>query len=170
MALYLGIPSNSGIDWGSFEWFKIVKNLETWLRSSCQSHRSLPVFTIGGPRQNMGPLDGLVYLVGYRSDSVIDRVGAPASSNINAGQTTIFQNGMLSEVYVNPLSTYGIAATIYHELLHNKFQNIINIHNTPDGNFTSATAPYTDGGPSDADQRLMCKALQSSSTQFQGGF
>jgi hypothetical protein len=77
---------------------------------------------------------------------------------------------MISEVYVNFMHAYGIAATIYHELLHNKFRLSVNIHNLA-GNFMTATAPYSLGGPSKEDQEQMCKALfQERARQFQGGF
>jgi hypothetical protein len=103
---------------------------------------------------------------------VIARVGAPASSDLATGRTSGWQGQLISEVYVNNRAAYPIAATIYHELLHNRFNLAVNIHGTADGNFTSATAPFNEGGPSAADQRLMCQALQELllAGQFQGGY
>ncbi|HEY2014675.1 MAG TPA: hypothetical protein VGH38_14290 [Bryobacteraceae bacterium] len=171
MTLYLGIARNSGIDWTDFPWFAIVNYLTDWLNSCCgDGGDPVRVLTVNQPQSRMTTSDGLVYLVGYPSDSVVSRVGAPASGDLHVGQTSALGGEMISEVYVNIMHEYGIAATIYHELLHNKFRLSIDIHRTPDGNFTSATAPYSLGGPSDADQGLMCRALQEKSRQFQGGF
>ena len=167
MTVFLGIPPNSGIDWTGFSWFPIRNDLEKWIRASCPENSTVRVITTNRVHP-MSLFDGLVYLVGHRSDSIIARAGAPESSNLTAGQTSLHRDGWISEVYVNPLSAYGIAATIFHELLHNKFQNLVNIHATPDGNFTTATAPYSLGGPSDADQNLMCRALKEQSKQYQG--
>jgi hypothetical protein len=167
--LYLGIPPASGIDWGAFPSFAIQRFLQTWLSSCCVAPTHVRVnFT--NRRPNATLLDGIVYLVGQRSDSIIARVKAPESSNLTAGQTSIKDGGMLSEVYVNPLSVYGTAATIYHELLHNKLGIGFNVHGTEGGNFTTATAPYSEGGPSAADQKLMCHALSSPMRQYEGGF
>lgn len=168
MTLYLGIPSDSGIDWGGFHSYAIQKNLVTWL-SSC-GVGPVSVKIVGQAQPQMTPSDGLVYLLGDPSDSVVSRVGAPESVELHIGQTSALRGEMISEVYVNPLHDYGISATIYHELLHNKFRLAVDIHRTADGNFTSAVAPYTEGGPSDGDQRLMAQALQQNARQFQGGF
>ncbi len=170
MRLYLGIPPASGIDWGSFAWFSIRNYLLTWLRSCCRAHSDTSVFTIG-THHNMGATDGLVYIVGDQSNSVVWRLGAPESGNLDAGETSSLNGEMLSEVYVNPSSSaYATAANIYHELLHNKFRLSVDIHATPDGNFTSAIAPYDLGGPSAADQSLMCDALSERARQCQAGF
>ncbi len=169
MALYLGIPDRSGIYWASFPWWDIRNYLLSWLGSCCGDPKPVSVRTVGAPPR-LGPLDALVYLVGYWSDSVAARVGAPQSAEIRAGMTTSLNGDMISEVYVNALKPYGVAATVYHELLHNKFRLAVDIHRTPDGNFTSATAPYWEGGPSGADQALMCQALALPSRQFVGGF
>lgn len=171
MTLYLGIPPKSGIDWGNFNWYKIRRDLIAWLGSCCSEHAKTRVYTTN-QRQKMSDYDGLVYLVGHRSDGVVARVGAAASPNLALGQTTIYNGGIISEVYINPLSTYGIAATIYHELLHNKLTDFgysSRVH-AAGGNFTTATAPYSTGGPDEIDQKLMCEALSSRSKQYQGGF
>jgi len=170
MALYLAIPGNSGINWTSFPWFAIVNYLKSWLSSCCDDHNPYPVYTVNKPQPQMTLYDGLVYLVGDPSDSVVSRVGAPASGDLHVGQTSYLNGQMISEVYVNIMRDYGVAATIYHELLHNKFRLSVDIHRTADGNFTCATAPYSLGGPSDADQALMCQALQERARQFQSGF
>ncbi|SRR5579871_1183084 len=168
MTLYLGIPEDSGIDWTSFHSYAIQQNLTTWL-SSC-GVGPVSVKIVGKPQPQMTPADGLVYLVGYNSDSIVSRVGAPESSELRAGQTSGLRGEMISEVYVNPMRDYEISATIYHELLHNKFRLAVDIHRTADANFTSAVAPFFDGGPFKADQELMAQALQQNSRQFQGGF
>ncbi len=170
MRLYLGIPPASGINWGSFPWFAIRNYLLTWLRSCCRAHSDTSVFTIG-THHNMGAMDGLVYLVGDQSNSVVWRLGAPESGNLDAGETSSLNGEMISEVYVNAsFDAYPIAANVFHELLHNKFRLSINIHNTPGGNFTNSIAPYDSDGPSDADQQLMCAALSESARQCQVGF
>ena len=181
MDLYLGIPSGSGIDYSSFGWYDIAGYLQKWLSSCCVSvhggagYRPVHVRTIGKPH-TMTPWDGLVYLVGDWGDSIIDRVGAvgTADTGLRAGRTAAFYHGgktseMISEVYVNAHSTYAIAATIFHELLHNKFRLLYDIHGTP-GNFTSASAPFDTKGPNEFDRKLMCAALPLPAIQFQGGF
>jgi hypothetical protein len=173
VTLYLGIPLKSGIDWGSFGYFEIRGYLDSWLTAACGPGQSVRVFTTNR-RHYLSKSDALVYLVGNYDDSVISRVGAPESNELRAGATSIMSRGsdpgMISEVYVNILSNYGAAATVYHELLHNKFQNYLrNIHATSDGNFTSAVAPYSLGGPSAADQALMREALAQESSQCQAG-
>jgi hypothetical protein len=169
MTLYLGIPPNSGIDWSGFPSYRIQHLLQTWLSACCGVSKTVRV-SFTNKRPNATTQDGIVYLIGHRSDSIIARVKAPESSNLTAGQTSTKEGGMLSEVYVNPLSPYGIAATIYHELLHNKLGLHFNVHGTEGGNFTTATAPYSEGGPSAADQKLMCRALSSPVRQYEGGF
>jgi hypothetical protein len=174
VTLYLGIPPKSGIDWNHFQYFAIDRYLRSWLGSCCQQHASTRVFTTD-KRHPMTAQDGLVYLVGDRTDSVIARLGAAESPNLDIGQTSIKYGsdaGMISEVYLNPFGTsYAAAATIYHELLHNKFQIFfVNVHATDGGNFTAANAPYSLGGPSAADQNLMCRALSATAPQCQAGF
>jgi hypothetical protein len=169
MTLYLGIPPASGIDWGYFAWYSVKAFLLSWLRSCCDDHSQTGVVTIGN-HHGMGARDGLVYLLGDQSDSVIARLGANPSPNLDAGQTTARGRAMLSEVYVNASTTYATAANVYHELLHNKFRLSIDIHQTPGGNFTNSIAPYDDGGPSDADVSLMCQALSETAFQCQDGF
>jgi hypothetical protein len=174
MTLFLGIPPKSGIDWNHFPYFAIDHYLRGWLGSCCGQHTGIRIVTTD-KRHVMTPQDGLVYLVGDRTDSVIARVGAAESPNFDIGQTSIKYGsdaGMISEVYVNPFGTsYAAAATVYHELLHNKFQIFfVDVHATAGGNFTTATAPYDLGGPSAADQDLMCRALSATATQCQAGF
>ena len=174
MTLFLGIPPKSGIDWNHFPYFAIHNYLRSWLSSCCEKHAGTRIFTTN-KRHPMTAQDGLVYLVGDRTDSVIARVGAVESPNFDIGQTSIKYGsdaGMISEVYLNPFSgPYAAAATVYHELLHNKFQIFfVNVHATDGGNFTTATAPYDLGGPSAADQNLMCRALSATAPQCQAGF
>ena len=173
MRLYLGIPPAANIDWNHWRPFVLQKQLRDWLRATSPEHAATDVWIIG-QRHSMGPQDGLVYLVDSRHESVISRLAAPESPNLDIGQTSMISGedgGMISEVYLNGLSDYGLAATVYHELLHNKFQNyFFNVHGLADGNFTSATAPYSLGGPSDADQVLMSRALSQHARQCQGGF
>jgi hypothetical protein len=172
MVLYLGIPQNSGIDQKSFHYRQIWDLLSGWLNSCCGQVRPVIINMVNKPMPEMTRFDALVYLVGDPVASVIARVGAPQSSDLATGRTSGWQGQLISEVYVNNRAAYPIAATIYHELLHNKFNLAVNIHSTADGNFTSATAPFNEGGPSAADQRLMCQALQELplAGQFQGGF
>jgi hypothetical protein len=173
MRLYLGIPPGANIDWNNFLPFVLQNQLRAWLRATSPEHAATDVWIIGR-RHNMGPQDGLVYLVDSRQESVISRLAAPESADFDIGQTSMLSGedgGMISEVYLNGLTKYGLAATVYHELLHNKFQNyFFNVHGLADGNFTSATSPYFDGGPSDADQALMSRALRQHSPQCQRGF
>lgn len=99
MALYLGIPDASGINWDRFPHLAIVHHLEGWLGSCCGAANPVRVFTVGKPGpgwrsgsrdllSQMTPLDGLVYLVGDFGDSVIARVGAPESSDLHIGSTS----------------------------------------------------------------------------------
>lgn len=174
MTLFLGIPPKSGIDWNHFPYFAIDRYLRTWLNSCCSQHAGTRIVTTD-KRHTMTAQDGLVYLIGDRTDTVIGRLGAAESPNLDIGQTSIKYGtdaGMISEVYLNPFHTsYAAAATIYHELLHNKFQIFfVNVHATAGGNFTTANAPYDLGGPSPADQSLMCKALSATAPQCQAGF
>jgi hypothetical protein len=174
MTLFLGIPPKNGIDWNRFQYLEIHNYLQGWLRSCCDAHAGTQVFTTD-KRRSMTLQDGLVYLVGDRTDSVIARIGANESPNFDIGQTSIkygTDGGMVSEVYLNGFGkAYAAAATIYHELLHNKFQIFfVDVHATDGGNFTSSNAPYWDGGPSAADQSLMCRALSAASPQCQAGF
>jgi hypothetical protein len=177
MSLILGIPPKSGIDWTNFPYQMIHNYLQSWLRSCCARESGIRVITTN-KRSQLMPQDGLVYLVGDRSDSVIARLRAPESANLDSGQTSVKYGpdaGMVSEVYVNPsVVPYPIAANIYHELLHNKFREGQNggsrVHATINGNFTHAGAPYDPGGPSASDQQLMSEALSTISPQCQAGF
>lgn len=173
MVLYLGIPENSGIDRNRFNYGLIWDKLSPWLNSCCQQVRPVIINLINRPLPQITRFDALVYLVGDPVYSVIARVGAPMlTDGLAVGRTSSWQSESISEVYTNALHSYGIAATIYHELLHNKFNLAYNFHGEPYGNFTSAEAAYTAGGPSAADQRLMCRALQTPplAGQFTGGF
>ena len=176
MSLILAIPPKSGIDWSNFPYQAIHSYLQNWLRSCCAQQSGIRVLTTN-KRSQLMPQDGLVYLVGDRSDSVIARLQAPESSNLDAGQTSIKYGpdaGMISEVYVNPSRPYSIAANVYHELLHNKFRETQDsgsrVHATANGNFTHAAAPYDLGGPSASDQQLMCEALPTIAPQCQAGY
>jgi hypothetical protein len=160
MVLYLGIPQNSLIDQKNFQYRQIWDFLSGWLNSCCGQVRPVIINMINRPVPDMTRFDALVYLVGDPQASVIARVGAPQSTDLATGRTSGWQGKLISEVYVNNRAPYPIAATIYHELLHNRFNLAVNIHHTADGNFTSAQAPFFEGGPSAADQKLMCQALQ----------
>jgi len=166
ITLYLGIPAVSGIDWDRVRWSAIQDNLKQWLNSCGASDLVRVVIT--DKRHTMGAQDGLVYLVGDLTDSIIARVGAVGSGEFHIGSTSSLRGEMISEVYLNFMSSYGIAATIYHELLHNKFRLSRDIHVEPDGNFMSASAPYSTGGPSAGDQKVMRDALAEHATQYQG--
>lgn len=171
MALYLGIPSKNGLDWDQLGtmWWEIVPYLELWLRQANSRHNAVPVVTISSPRA-MTVWDGLVYLVGDPEFSVVWRAGGPETGDGGvAGQTSRVGSEMISEVYVNAHSSFGIAATVFHELMHNKFMNLYNFHRTP-GNFTSATAPYSLPGPNAFDLKLMSAALTAPSKQYQDRF
>jgi len=173
MVLYLGIPEHSGIDKDRFSYRLIFDKLSPWLNSSCQQVRPVIINLINRPLPGITRFDALVYLVGDPVYSVIARVGAPMMTDgLAIGRTSMWQGALISEVYTNAMTSYGIAATIYHELLHNKFNLAYNFHGEPFGNFTSAVAAYTDGGPSPDDQKLMCRALQTPplADQFTGGF
>ena len=154
MSLILAIPPKSGIDWSNFPYQAIHSYLQNWLRSCCAQQSGIRVLTTN-KRSQLMPQDGLVYLVGDRSDSVIARLQAPESSNLDAGQTSIKYGpdaGMISEVYVKTQNSGS------------------RVHATINGNFTHAAAPYDLGGPSASDQQLMCEALSTISPQCQAGF
>jgi hypothetical protein len=173
MVLYLGIPANSGIDKSRFNYHLIYDNLSGWLNSCCTQVRPVIINVINRPVSEMTRTDALVYLVGDPVYSVIARAHAPMlSDGFAVGRTSGWRGQLISEVYVNGRQTYPIAATIYHELLHNKLNLAYNVHGEPGGNFTSAEAPFWEGGPSAADQRLMCRALQTPplAGQFTSGF
>ncbi len=171
MTLYLGIPEQSGIDYGWFPWYGIVHRLERWLGTCCGGSHPVRIITTNR-RHQMTPFDGLVYLVGYWENSLIAKMNLPQSESVRGGCTAVVpgkDGGMLSEVYVSAREPMPVAATIYHELLHNKFQLYFkDIHSTPGGNFTNAMAPFSGEDPSPADQALMCEALGQSSRQYQG--
>jgi hypothetical protein len=149
MNLYLGIPSRSGIKFANFQYQTVYNNLTTWLNSGCPDGGLVRVIKITQPEPAMRRDDALVYL----------------------GHTAAWQGQLISEVYVNAVSDYYAAAVIYHEVLHNKFNLAINIHNFA-GNFTSAVAPFDPTGPNKVDQDLMCRAIKEVplAGQFQGGF
>ena len=171
MNLYLGIPRRSGIKFANFQYQTVYNNLTTWLNSGCPDGGLVRVIKITQPEPAMRRDDALVYLVGDPTDSVAARVGAAGSSEIPSGHTAAWQGQLISEVYVNAVSDYYAAAVIYHEVLHNKFNLAINIHNFA-GNFTSAVAPFDPTGPNKVDQDLMCRAIKEVplAGQFQGGF
>ena len=174
MVLYLGIPQNSLIDQKNFQYRQIWDFLSGWLNSCCGQVRPVIINMINRPVPDMTRFDALVYLVGDPQASVIARVGAPQSTDLATGRTSGWQGQLISEVYVNNRAAYPIAATIYHELLHNKFRETQNsgskVHATANGNFTHAAAPYDSGGPSASDQQLMCEAISTISPQCQAGF
>jgi hypothetical protein len=174
MSIYLGIPPESGIDWKSFNWFYVQHQLQTWARASAKEHARIEVRTISS-RRHMEPTDVLIYLVGglEPQDSVLQRRGLPFGQDVAAGVTIGYCGGAISEVYVNVCTSgFAIAATIYHELLHNKFMGDINfdVHATDGGNFTASIAPFTQPGPSIPDQRLLGIALTRDVPQNQIGF
>ena len=179
--LYLGIPIDSGIDWTDLPYLPgpgghmgIINYLKSWLSSCCGTPSPVEVRTVTQPQPAMRPSDGLVFLVGDGNHSVVSRVATIEFPDGTTGYTqSLFTEGepqMISEVYVNGWHDYTIAATVYHELLHNKFWQVIDIHHTDGGNFTSATTAFEEGGPSAADQKLMCAALKRPAKQYQGGF
>ena len=100
MNLYLGIPQDSGLDWGYFPYFPIYNYLMRWLNSCCSEAGPVRVLTIDKPLPQMTRLDGLVYLVGDPTASVISRVGASASPDLATGRTSGWRGQLISEVYV----------------------------------------------------------------------
>jgi hypothetical protein len=172
MDLYLGIPSNSGIDWTRFSYQLVHDFLVTWLNSGCPGGGPVRVIKIVQPEPAMKREDALVYLIGDPTNSIAARVGAPGSTDLPAGHTAGWRGQLISEVYVNGRqSPYSTAATIYHEVLHNKFNLALDIHNFA-GNFNSAVAAFSMGGPNQVDQDLMCRAIKEVplAGQYQGGF
>jgi hypothetical protein len=172
MVLYLGFPKDSGIDKSRFFYRPIMEYLGNWLNSCCKAAGQVNVNVVNRAMPEMTRGDALIYLVGDPVFSVIARVGAPASQCLAMGRTSGWQGQLITEVYVNNRLSFPIAATIYHELLHNRLNLAVDIHRTPNGNFTQAQVPFDPSGPNDADQRVMCQALQAVplARQFQGGF
>jgi hypothetical protein len=169
--LYLGIPRDSGINQNFMNGYQAVKSfLETWLNSGCPDGGRVNVIKIT-QTVPMAMVDALVYLIGDMTYSVAARAGWNGQTESPVGHTAGWQGKLISDVCVNGRDAYAIAATIYHEVLHNKFNLALNVHNYP-GNFNSAQAPFNRTGPNDADKKLMCRAIkeQPLAGQYQGGF
>lgn len=174
MNLYLGIPRDSGINQNFMTTqYQAVKSfLETWLNSGCPDGGHVNVIKITQAIPNIAKRDALVYLIGDMGYSVAARAGWKGQTESPVGHTAGWQGKLISDVCVNGRpDAYAIAATVYHELLHNKFNLALNVHNYP-GNFNSAQAPFNRTGPNDADKELMCRAIKEEplAGQYQGGF
>jgi hypothetical protein len=170
---------STGADWGEGQMYAVGMELRDLFKKVCQH----PASSYASADYWWDPLPGeitdrelLVYFVRDQSESVIKKAHpGERLEPLKAGNTwPAFGRGIkISEVYVSSVLKYVdshllLARLCFHELMHNKLEPEINVHNQGGGGLATGGTIYPATELSETNKALMAQNLDKTVQQYIG--